>query len=142
VAVPQCPKELTARQEIISPVAEGWKTVDSERNHLLGSIAFSFLEYRNVQMGFIRPSGDENLPGGGKTFYYDYLGPDSGGLHDNWVVCEYRRTTAAIIRKLPENVVRCEVTLPYPYYLAHDDNTSGTPTMRCFDQIRPNAEPQ
>jgi hypothetical protein len=141
VAVPQCPEGLTAKQEIILPVAEGWKTVDSSRSHLLGGIAFSDSEYGKVQPGLLIPSGSEDLPGGGNMIYYD-LGPDANGLHDSWVVCKYRRTAVVLIRKLPENVMRCEVMRPYPYFLSHDDNTPGKPTMRCFDQPPPNAEKQ
>jgi hypothetical protein len=138
IAVSQCPKELPVQQGIELPVANGWKAVSSNRNHPLDTIRISAGEYPTEQTGFEIPTGSEKLPKGGIIAYHDSIARLAGGWHNYWAVCEYAKTSAVLARKIPENVVRCEIMRSSDPI--HDLEPPEKVILRCFDETRPNAE--
>jgi hypothetical protein len=131
VSISQCPAKIMVQQNISSQIENGWKVADDNHTtrdgYPLKSIGFSYLEYPSVQSGFLVPSEDEKQKNGDLKIFYDYLS-SSNEPHDFWVTCAYWNTSVVLVRKIPENVVRCEVSYP--------DTLGMVRTFRCFDTSR------
>jgi hypothetical protein len=125
------------QQKIKSSLASDWKTMDSSGIHLLRAVTFSFLENRDTHTGYLIPSGGEGLPDGGRIVHYDALAASESGFHDYWIVCQYQKTKVILTRKIPENIVRCEVR--YTHAQTFDESISDEAKVRCFDTPLANA---
>jgi hypothetical protein len=133
IAVPKCPGKVTARQEIKLPMADGWKAVNDKGAYTLYSIFLSRGEYPAKQTELLTPDDErERLwPSSDSMIsYYDNLPPDADGVRDYWMVCDYTRASVAVVKKLPQNIVRCEVR--YALRPAQGEEIS----LRCFDKPR------
>ncbi|GHT95772.1 hypothetical protein AGMMS49545_19300 [Betaproteobacteria bacterium] len=131
LSIPQCPEKITIQQNIVSPIEDDWKAADdnhsTENLYSLRGVNFSYLEYPSIQSGFLIPTEEEKQKNGDLKIFYDYLF-SSNEPHDFWIACSYRNTSVVLVRKIPENVVRCEVNYP--------DIPGEVKTFRCFDTSR------
>jgi hypothetical protein len=124
VDIPRCPQYLNVQQNIEPSTENGWKPVNTNKRHRLYSIGFSAGEYPGE--GFLIPDDRKLLPTK-ETYFYDHLSPIQikNKLIEHWAICSYTETSAVLIRKLPENVVHCEVESES--FELHDV------FLRCFD---------
>ena len=128
VLIHQCPASIEVQQNISSH-ADGWKVSTAEpgnKTHALKGIYFSPDEYPADSCCDI-PSEKKTLPRGDTVSYFDYIEPKK---FDFWYVCGYEDTTVVLARKVPDNVVRCEVK--YSDFPIQPRVTS----FKCFDTPR------
>jgi len=128
ISVPQCPQQLPIQQKTLTQPADGWKVVNSEKSQWLEHIAISAWEYPTVQTGFNIPI-TEKLPKGDRIAHYE-TGPDTSGVHDYWVICQYMNSAVVLVQKIPENAMRCEIK-----YI-NDATVSDRITIKCFNTPR------
>ncbi|MCL2165232.1 MAG: hypothetical protein FWH55_12805 [Oscillospiraceae bacterium] len=128
VPAPQCPQKMTVQQYALKHQAGDWKIVNSNASQPLAAVAISTEEYPTVQTGFDVPT-IENLPKGDRIAHYDTT-PLPTGLHDYWVICQYRDSAVVLVQRLPENVRRCEVLY------RNDVTIPERVTIKCFDTLR------
>jgi len=129
VPVPQCPDRLFVQQTNKTTVEHGWKAVDNNGSHYLDVITFSYGEYPVQQTGFLIPSEDKKFPKGVTVVYYDDVPADTGDSWGHWVACKYAGSAVVLTQKLPEKVVRCEVTTDVK-------KDAGRHSFKCFDAPR------
>jgi hypothetical protein len=133
IAIPQCPKKLTVQQTIESSAIDGWKKVNDDSGAI--SLYNVFLSTSAEQSNFLVPtekkesSKTRRLTDTKILAYYDDLPFDASGVRNYWMICDYARAAVTVVRKLPKNVVRCEIR--------HSLLTSSEEvSLRCFDKPR------
>ena len=129
VPVPQCPNQLAVQQINKSAVDYGWKPVDSNERHNLEEISFSYGEYPVQQTGFLISSGQKKLLKGSTVVYYDDVPSDTEDGWGHWIACKYSGSAVVLVQKLPEKVVRCEVTIDVK-------KDAGRNSVKCCDTPR------
>jgi hypothetical protein len=132
IPISQCPGELAVRHDIRSTVTDGWKAVDSKRSRAFWFRTFlSSGEYPTKQTEFIAPSAERERSHTNRLIaYYDDLPPSANGVRDYWMICEYSRTSVTVVKKLPQNIARCEARYPQM------PTTGEEVSLRCFDKPR------
>ena len=129
VPFPQCPVSLRVTQTAQADAVDTWKTVNNDSSHWLAHIGISTGEYPVKQTGLDRADNEEKHRGYGVAHYS--TPPFERGGHDYWVVCDYSQSAVVLVKKLPENVVRCEVK-----YLNNYTAIEDSVTIKCFDTPR------
>ena len=125
IPVPQCPRQLAIQQNVLTQPEDGWKAVHNNDSQWLEQMVISVLEYNSPALSGIQKPFVQKLPKGNSIHHYDTYPIPSG--HDYWVVCQYMLSAVTLVRKLPENVMRCEVK-----YI-NDVMVPDRVTIKCFD---------
>ncbi|MCL2165234.1 MAG: hypothetical protein FWH55_12815 [Oscillospiraceae bacterium] len=130
VPFPQCPQELNIKQEIQSPVGDGWEKAASIANLHLRGHYFTYGDYSDKQTGPLRATEEKKLSNGDVMIFYDSLGDGQPDNYVHWATCFYENSAVQLTQKLPENIVRCEVKH------RNDVLAPDRITVKCFDTPR------
>jgi hypothetical protein len=127
VDVPQCPKFLTVQQKITS-INDAWVPVGSDRQWALSGVGFSVGNPEYPPLFLLMPREERSLSKNSSVAFFDNLRPAKDD-EDAWISCYYHTNTDAILtRKLPKNVMRCEV--------AYTMRPLREVVVRCFETPR------
>ncbi len=119
--LPQCPPELTVRQNV-ETAPGSWQPVNTRKTHYYSNV--SFYDGHPDQMFLLAPNDEKKPKKGAKTTINIWnLTPSAKG---HWAACEYTGTSATVAMKLPDAVTRCEVE----YGSAHSE--SDIKRWNCF----------
>jgi len=130
IPFPQCPQELSIKQEIQSPVGDGWEKTSSTTSLPLTGLYFTFGDYSDKRTGSLKPTKEKKLSNGDLMIFFDYLGGSQSERFTYWATCYYADSAVQLTQKLPGNIVRCEVTH------RNDVLAPDRITIKCFNTPR------
>lgn len=97
-----CPKKLAVMQTVAERIADGWKSVGSNKEHPFIGISFS-AGYPDKAM-LLAPS-KKVKKNKAITVIWEFPESDTG----YWVSCEYGKTSATVAKELDRNIRVCTV---------------------------------